>query len=363
GKTLTLEDYAKLLSFEQYVLEVGQIERRQRNLASMNNLRDEVGKNPELQESPQFSPQSLARIEQQMEGALLQERSELGPQTLTKLVAGELLRREVERRGVTLTAEDLIEARLRLFNLHDQPPEEAQAGSATTPTVEATQPMTPTASPTPQPTPTPTRAERSDRARAQEQSLLALLKTMSPEEFERLVVIPTAYQLTLDRVLRDAVPGTAEQVHARHILQDREDEARQVRERLVAGEDFAALAKELSKDTTTADKGGDLDWQPREAFVKEFADAVFSHPLDEISQPVKSAFGYHVFQVLGREVRPLSADTRKGLQNIALDRLLREQTDPGSGLVTYTIAADAQVWARGYLQRRQGSGLLSFLRG
>lgn len=363
GKPVTLEDYAKLLSFEQYALEARHAERRERNALSMSNLREEVSKNPELQQSPQFSPESLARMEQQMEGALLQERSELGQQTLTKLVAGELLRREAERRGISLTPEDIAEARLRIFSLHDQPAETAEAGAAATPTATAAQTVTPTAGPTPEATPTPSRAERLDLARQREQVLLAFLKTMSPEDFERLVVIPTAYQLKLDRVLRDAVPETAEQVHARYVLVDTEEEAQAVRKRLLAGEDFAAVAKEVSKDTTTAEKGGDLGWQPREAFVKDFADAVFNHPLNEISEPLKTALGYHVFQVLGREVRPLSAETRKGLQEIALDRLLREQTDPSRGLVTYTIAPDGQVWARNYIARRVGGGLLSFLRG
>lgn len=361
GTPLLLEDYAKLLSFEAYALEVRQADQRQRNIVAMNNLREEVRKNPELAQSAQFSPESLAHMERQMEGSLLQERSELGATVLRKLVAAQFLRQEAERRGITLTAEDMTEARLRIFaplrdesSAQDEDASRAE-GTAATPT--------PPASPTPAPTPTPTREQRLDQATASEKAVLALLKTLSPEDFERLVIIPAAYQLKLDQVLRAEVPESAEQVHARHIVLDTEEDAKKARERLVAGEDFATVAKEVSKDTTSAEKGGDLGWQPRDAFVKEFADVVFSLPAGQLSEPIKTSFGYHIVEVLGREVRPLSEETRKGLQNSALDRLLRDLMAPERGLVTYTFTADDQVWARNYIRRQQSGGLLSFLRG
>jgi hypothetical protein len=64
--------------------------------------------------------------------------------------------------------------------------------------------------------------------------------------------------------VRDAVtkvlPATVRQVHARHILVSTEPEAKKTLERLQAGEDFAALARELSRDVTSAEQGGDLGW-------------------------------------------------------------------------------------------------------
>ncbi len=56
------------------------------------------------------------------------------------------------------------------------------------------------------------------------------------------------------------VSDTEEQVHARHILVETEEEAQQVRERLMTGEDFATVAQEVSTDTQTAEQGGDLGW-------------------------------------------------------------------------------------------------------
>jgi parvulin-like peptidyl-prolyl isomerase len=73
------------------------------------------------------------------------------------------------------------------------------------------------------------------------------------------------------------------------------------------GEDFATVAREVSQDTGSAERGGDLDWQPRSFFVKEFADAAFTQEIGEIGKPVKTDFGYHIIQVIAREELPLSA--------------------------------------------------------
>ena len=90
----------------------------------------------------------------------------------------------------------------------------------------------------------------------------------------------------------------------RHILVDKEDEAKQIIAELNKGADFAKLAKEKSKDPGSKDNGGDLDWGPAGRYVKPFADAVMSLKKGEYTKtPVKTDFGYHVIQV--EDVRPL----------------------------------------------------------
>ena len=69
--------------------------------------------------------------------------------------------------------------------------------------------------------------------------------------------------------------------------------------RLRAGEDFAALATQFSKDTGSAGEGGDLGWSERSAFVGPFADSVFSLKQGELSGPVKTEFGYHLIRLDG----------------------------------------------------------------
>jgi peptidyl-prolyl cis-trans isomerase C len=90
----------------------------------------------------------------------------------------------------------------------------------------------------------------------------------------------------------------------RHILVDKEDEAKSIIAELNRGGDFAKLAKEKSKDPGSKDNGGDLDWGPSARYVKPFADAVTSLPKGQTTTaPVKTDFGFHVIRV--EDVRPL----------------------------------------------------------
>jgi peptidyl-prolyl cis-trans isomerase D len=92
--------------------------------------------------------------------------------------------------------------------------------------------------------------------------------------------------------------------HARHILIEPGDdpkageaEAKRVYERAKAGEDFAALARELSDDAGSREAGGDLGFAERGDFDPAFADALWSMKPGEIRGPVKSAFGWHVIRL------------------------------------------------------------------
>ena len=90
----------------------------------------------------------------------------------------------------------------------------------------------------------------------------------------------------------------------RHILVDKEDEAKQIIADLGKGGDFAKMAREKSKDPGSKETGGDLDWGPSARYVKPFADAVQAQPKGKVSAaPVKTDFGYHVIVV--DDVRPL----------------------------------------------------------
>jgi parvulin-like peptidyl-prolyl isomerase len=111
-----------------------------------------------------------------------------------------------------------------------------------------------------------------------------------------------------------------EQVHARHILirvqgsaaavrpgqRDLTDaealaKAQDLRKRIQAGEDFAQLARQESDDTGSAAKGGDLGFFHRGQMVPSFEQAAFALQPGELSEPVKSPFGYHVIKVEARE--------------------------------------------------------------
>ena len=85
---------------------------------------------------------------------------------------------------------------------------------------------------------------------------------------------------------------------ARHILVDKEDEAKAIIASLKRGETFEKLAKEKSKDTGSKDNGGDLDWAPAGRYVPEFGNAIKALPKGQLTDtPVKSPFGFHVIRV------------------------------------------------------------------
>lgn len=86
------------------------------------------------------------------------------------------------------------------------------------------------------------------------------------------------------------------ELNARHILVEDKETAHAVIEKLNAGEDFAALAKEYSKDGS-ASSGGELGWFTVGSMVPEFNDAAYALEINEISEPVQSEFGFHIIQV------------------------------------------------------------------
>ncbi|CAG0939089.1 Peptidyl-prolyl cis-trans isomerase D [Gammaproteobacteria bacterium] len=104
---------------------------------------------------------------------------------------------------------------------------------------------------------------------------------------------------------------TAEQRRARHILiavakgvddAAAASKAADIRARLEKGEDFAALARQYSDDSGSAANGGELGWAGKGTYVGPFEEALFAARPGEITQPVKTEFGYHIIQL--EEVRP-----------------------------------------------------------
>lgn len=95
--------------------------------------------------------------------------------------------------------------------------------------------------------------------------------------------------------------ATAEQVKASHILVEDEATAKKVKDKLAGGEDFSALAKEYSTDTTTKEQGGDLGFFGKGEMVAEFEEAAFSLKPNEISEPVKTEYGYHIIKLVEKQ--------------------------------------------------------------
>lgn len=104
-------------------------------------------------------------------------------------------------------------------------------------------------------------------------------------------------QLRLEVIARNTRTAM---VRARHILVADEAAADAVLADLAAGGDFAAIARERSSDTASAEKGGDLGWAPKGNYGSEFDDVAFSAPLNTPTKAT-SQFGVHVIEVLERQ--------------------------------------------------------------
>ena len=143
-----------------------------------------------------------------------------------------------------------------------------------------------------------------------------------------------------------------ESVHARHILvrmkgstlplqagkkelteEEALAKALEIRKKLVAGEDFATLAKAESDDTVSGAKGGDLGTFKHGSMLAEFEQAAFSLPVGQIGEPVKTKVGYHLIQVQQHdsktfdEVRPdLEKKMRPELAREAVENLRKQAT-------------------------------------
>jgi peptidyl-prolyl cis-trans isomerase C len=98
--------------------------------------------------------------------------------------------------------------------------------------------------------------------------------------------------------------ATEEEVHARHILVESEEEAKAIAAELSAGGDFATIAKEKSKDPGSAD-GGDLGYFAKGQMVPEFSEVAFKMFPGQVSNPVKTQFGWHIIKVEDKRQRPV----------------------------------------------------------
>ena len=156
------------------------------------------------------------------------------------------------------------------------------------------------------------------------------LEKLNPGELSGVLRSPAGFHVLKLVELRGAgAPQLVEQTHVRHILVRTnelvsEDEAKRklssLRERIVNGVDFAELAR-LNSDDGSASRGGDLGWIYPGDTVPEFERAFGELKLKEVSQPVKSPFGWHLIQVLERRTSDMSGERRR----LEARKLLRER--------------------------------------
>ena len=270
----------------------------------------------------------------------------LGQQVLDEMVGEILIRQEAEKRGITVSAEEVDKMIQEAFNFFpngtatptitptelvvEHPtlsseqltlyPSTSAPTPFLTPTLEPTttpdRSVTATATFTPAP-PTPTFVPQSPTATSTPYTLegfeqqyddsLTDFKTYNiSEKTLRAVYEMEILRNKLKEELAKDLPHTETQVLVRHILVADEATAQLVYDQLQAGQDFAKLAADFSQDPGSATNGGYYDWAPASNYVPEFRDATLTQEIGVIGQPVKTEFGYHIIQVIGRQELPVT---------------------------------------------------------
>jgi peptidyl-prolyl cis-trans isomerase SurA len=164
---------------------------------------------------------------------------------------------------------------------------------------------------------------------------------MKPGDFSEPIQNTGGFQIVRLNEMRGAERTMVDQLHVRHILlrpNEILDEAAVlqkmlgIRAQIEGGDDFATVAEAVSEDTASASEGGDLTWLSPGDTVPEFEEAMAKLQIDELSQPIKTRFGWHLIQVLERR----SYDTT--------DEVKREQC--GRQVRANKAEEERELWAR-----------------
>jgi parvulin-like peptidyl-prolyl isomerase len=258
-----------------------------------------------------------------------EQRTEFFQGIASELIDEKLILQEAAKRGLSVSEEAIqIELEESWFQHYRVP-------LTPTPSPTADPEATPTEETTPLPTATPDTPETFQAnydefkdavlksARVNEAYFRDMIKAaLLRKELESAMVsdVPTEeeqvhYRYTSVSTSEEAIDriatlqaGVEEQVHARHILVATQEEAESVFARLGAGEDFIALAAELSTDESNKDLGGDLGWFGRGRMVEPFEQAAFTGDIGLYPLPVETQFGFHVIDILAREDREIDMD-------------------------------------------------------
>ena len=327
----------------------------------------------------QYFSSTLNQLSVQLQGI------SLGQQVLDQLVEEALIRQEAARRGISISKEELDKSVQEFFGYYvdgtptpaptdvvlptptlsltqlallpptptpgptdtpeiepeqeaveTQAAEEEQAEEqATEPPVveeqltetpaEPEEPAEPTATLAPSPTPTTYSQELFQENYQESLTYLSENLGMSESEFRYMIENQMLRTKVLEVITAD-ISAEQEQVWARHILVPDAETAQEVLDRLQAGDDFAALAAEYSMDGSGT-SGGDLGWFTRDMMVAEFSEAAFNLEIGEISQAVESQFGFHIIQVLGKDVFPLTGTQLDQLRETRFQEWLADQRE------------------------------------
>ena len=303
GQNITIESYADQVDYQRKA--------REQQLYTMQAQLAQAGPGSGMESLADMLKQQI----QQIQSSLVV----LPDQTLEQMIDEQMIRKEATTRGITVSALE-IDAEI-VNNFGDQPtpvpapttdpaaptPQAPDAAATSAPAEAPSAAQTPDsgAAATPEPTPA---AAASPVPTADVQANVSNWLTqygVNQDKLRSMIETQLLYQ-KLQTAMGADVPTSAEQVHARHILVDGQDKAKEIEDKLKAGSSFEDLAKAESTDTGSKDNGGDLGWFARGTMIAEFDDAAFKLDVNQISDPIQTTYGWHIIQVLEKDPnRPL----------------------------------------------------------
>lgn len=335
NQTITLADFEKRVRFQRWQM----IQQYNQELQFYQMFSSD----PSM--SSQFTSQ-LQSIQSQLDPT---QASTLGGQVLDGMIDDLNIAREAQKRGITVSDADVEKAVEANFNYYPSgtPTSTITPTPITTSTLSALQltlvgpsatptatlPPTATATNTPGPTATnlpptetatetptatsvmapqtPTPSSTPYTLQGYQQQLQTYVAQMKDFNFTandiRNIVKASLLRTKVEDAITSDVKSSEDEVWARHILVADQATAEKVRALIVGGENFVTVAAQYSTDTGTKNNGGDLGWFGKGQMDPAFEAAAFALKVGEISQPVKSQYGWHIIQSIGHEVRALTA--------------------------------------------------------
>jgi parvulin-like peptidyl-prolyl isomerase len=262
---------------------------------------------------PEADAFMLSIIEQQISQLSMQRELLDTESFVDDLIQEELIRQAAQKADIAVSPQEIDERIEQEFGYSGEEPTVGPSPSAETitPTAELTptETITSTGEITPTEVPTPMTRARFEELYGNYLTNLKNGSGLSEAEY-RDIVEAALLRGKMEEYIGQQVPTSEPQIHARHILLDTEAEAQVVLQRLEDGEDFAALATEVSTDTLTAESGGDLGWITKGEMDEAFDEVAFELPVGKISDVVETSDGFEIILVEERdEDRELDADT------------------------------------------------------
>ena len=224
------------------------------------------------------------------------ERSDFGQMVLNQLIYNLVLEKKSEKAGVTVSDQEVNDQLMQLFGISTEettPAPESNLGLMSSDVVGVEPEVN---------------KELELKKTIDEYFSSVVQGAFSQDYFRSLVRLMLLEGKLQKEVIFKEHGFEAEMVNARHILVKTSELADEIIAKLDAGEDWNALAAEHSLDTGSKDSGGALGWFGKGTMVLPFEEAVFAMNPGEISQPVKTDFGYHIIALDAKEFRPLEGD-------------------------------------------------------